>query len=139
MTTKLIHDALRLLRDQLDPGVEMIFTPDAVEIEDIATLLQTHTLDYNRKVTILACCILIRLAVLKHLQLTLEDNALLTRSILDGDYLSGLLYRLASKRREWRLLLNGSPRCRNGCSSRCCGAGQPMRCSPNTGDTSPII
>ena len=104
MTTMLLHEALRLLREQMDPSVEMALTLDAVPSEDIAALLQVHELEQGRKVTILACCILIRMAVIKHRRLSAEDNEQLTRAILDGDYLSGLVYRLASRRKEWKLL-----------------------------------
>jgi len=104
MTTLLIHEALRLLQSQMEPSVDIPLTADAVPWADISAILQQSGLEHGRKVTILACCILIRLAILKHAQLAVRDNASLTRSILDGDYLSGLLYRLASRRREWKLL-----------------------------------
>lgn len=104
MALALIHDAVAALREHMDgtPAIEL--EPDHERMESILDLLAGYKFAYSRKVTILACCILIYLAADKHKELPLHDNDAMTRRILDGDYLTGLCYRFAAAQREWRLL-----------------------------------
>ncbi|MGG1880137.1 hypothetical protein ABDI30_21550 [Paenibacillus cisolokensis] len=105
MDMNLLQDTISMLQQHIDAGTEIELTDmDGAPVQDIANLLNAYELAYSRKMTVLACCMLIHAAITRHKKLAVQDNSNLTRSILDGDYLTGLLYRLAVKRKEWKLL-----------------------------------
>ncbi|WP_456288999.1 hypothetical protein M1D70_02100 [Paenibacillus sp. AK002] len=105
MDMKLLQDTIDLLRSHIDSGTDIDWMEmDNRPVRDIADMLNAYELAYSRKMTVLACCILIHTALNKHDKLQAKDNERLTRLLLDGDYLTGLMYRIAVKRREWKLL-----------------------------------
>lgn len=105
MDMKLLQDTIDLLRSHIDSGTDIDWMEmDNRPVRDIADMLNAYELAYSRKMTVLACCILIHTALNKHGKLQAKDNERLTRLLLDGDYLTGLMYRIAVKRKEWKLL-----------------------------------
>src|SRR5690606_3512968 len=74
MKTKLIADAVALLRKQLDVGAAAERFSDTGRFADIAALIHAYPLAESRKQTILACCILIVSALARHGELTVNDN-----------------------------------------------------------------
>lgn len=105
MDMKLLQDTIDLLRSHIDSGTDIDWMEmDIRPVRDIADMLNAYELAYSRKMTVLACCILIHTALNKHGKLQAKDNERLTRLLLDGDYLTGLMYRIAVKRKEWKLL-----------------------------------
>ena len=105
MDMKLLQDTIDLLRSHIDSATDIDWMEmDNRPVRDIADMLNAYELAYSRKMTVLACCILIHTALNKHGKLQAKDNERLTRLLLDGDYLTGLMYRIAVKRKEWKLL-----------------------------------
>jgi len=105
MDMKLLQDTIDLLRSHIDSGTDIDWMEmDNRPVRDIADMLNAYELAYSRKMTVLACFILIHTALNKHGKLQAKDNERLTRLLLDGDYLTGLMYRIAVKRKEWKLL-----------------------------------
>ncbi len=104
MERTLIQEAIEAIRQQIDPDSTILLQLDDARLNDIQGLLSGYELNRSRKVTILACCMLINLAIDKHHTLIQEENDRLTKRILDGDYLIGFYYRFAMKRNEFKLL-----------------------------------
>lgn len=105
MDMKLLQDTIDLLRSHIDSGTDIDWMEmDNRPVRDIADMINAYELAYSRKMTVLACSILIHSALSKHGKLQAQDNERLTRMLLDGDYLTGLMYRIAAKRKEWKLL-----------------------------------
>lgn len=105
MDMKLLQDTIDLLRSHIDSGTDIDWMEmDNRPVRDIADMLNAYELAYSRKMTVLACCMLIQTALNRHDKLQAQDNEKLTRMLLDGDYLTGLMYRIAVKRKEWKLL-----------------------------------
>lgn len=105
MDMKLLQDTIDLLRSHIDSGTDIDWMEmDNRPVRDIADMLNAYELAYSRKMTVLACCMLIQTALNRHDKLQALDNEKLTRMLLDGDYLTGLMYRIAVKRKEWKLL-----------------------------------
>lgn len=104
MDKKLLRDALDLLSREQPAQLEMEL--DGETVREIVELLQSYPISYARKLTVLACSMLIYSAISKHLDLSAEDDRALSRGILNGDYLFGLYHRLAADRNEWKLLVH---------------------------------
>lgn len=104
MHTTLLRDALQLLAREQPGDVEMEL--DGETVREMVELLQSYPISYSRKLTVLACSMLIYSAISKHLELAVSDERALSRSILNGDYLFGLYHRLAADRNEWKLLVH---------------------------------
>ncbi len=104
MTYALIQEAMEAIRQQIDRDSNIPLQPDDARLRDIIELLSGYEFNRSRKVTILACCMLINLAIDKHHELIQEENDRLTKNILDGDYLMGFYYRFAMTRSEFKLL-----------------------------------
>lgn len=104
MDAILLRDALELLNreETAQVGVEL----DGETAKEIVELLQSYPISYSRKLTVLACCMLIYSAINKHVELSGKEDASLSRGILNGDYLFGLYHRLAADRNEWKLLVH---------------------------------
>jgi hypothetical protein len=102
--SKLLRDALRLLNREQPAQVDVEI--DGETVREIVELLQSYPISYSRKLTVLACSMLIYSAISKHLNLSGKDEGALSRSILNGDYLFGLYHRLAANRNEWKLLVH---------------------------------
>lgn len=109
--TKLMYDTIAMLQKHIDPDTDITFNKEVADeiIQDILHLIQSSELERARKITLLSCCILIRVSLTKHRELTLQENIGLTRDILDGDYLISLYYKLIEKRKEWKLVYHLAP------------------------------
>ena len=109
----LLHDTCIMLQQHINSGTAIALEKELdTDIEvwhDTVHLINQYQLDKSRKMTILGCYILIRIAVRKHRDLFDNENERLVRSILDGDYLFGLHYRFLSFRKEWKLLTHLAP------------------------------
>lgn len=104
MEKELVQEALDVLRQYNTSGSDM--NCDDELVYELAKVLNGYDISRSRKITILACSILISKAIRKHRELSTDSNDRLARSILDGDYLLGLYYRLAAGRREWKLIMH---------------------------------
>lgn len=104
MDKSLLRDALRLLDRTKPAPVEMALDEDSVR--EMIDLLHSYPISYSRKLTVLACSMLIYSAIKKHLELTAKDERALSLGILNGDYLFGMYHRLAADRNEWKLLVH---------------------------------
>lgn len=102
---KLLNETKSLLMQHIDAGTAIALEADDEDqmLIKLLELLHRYELARSRKITVVACYLLIRLAISKHKELTLHENEKLTRGILDGDYLLGLYYRLLVGRKEWQL------------------------------------
>lgn len=109
--TRLLGETVAMLRQYIDNETAIaIEAEDSDELlQDVVRLLHMYNLAASRKIHILGCFMLMRQAVCRHRDLALEDNESLTRSILSGDYLFSLYYRLGMKGKEWRLLQHLAP------------------------------
>lgn len=106
MDNKLLHDTLHLLHEHIDAHAAFDLRIEESAVKEIVNLCNAYNLDYARKITVLACFMLIYAAIRKHQELIPEDEMMLGRSILDGDYLLGLYHKLAAGRREINLLMH---------------------------------
>lgn len=106
MDMELLRETLGLLRQHIASGTSIELEVNELQLQDLAEMLNTYEFTRNRKMTILACCILVILANGKHRQVTMQRNDGLTTSILDGDYYIGLMYRLATSCKEGALMLH---------------------------------
>ncbi|QNK58696.1 hypothetical protein [Paenibacillus sp. PAMC21692] len=108
---RLLYDTISMLRHHIESDTAITLdAEDADEwMKDMIKLLHMYNITASRKMTLLGCYVLLRLAVRKHRELALHDNAALTRSILEGDYLFGLYYRFGIQRKEWKLLYHLAP------------------------------
>lgn len=104
MEHMLIQEAVEAIKQQIDQDSAIPLKLDDARLRDIIELLSGYEFNRSRKVTILACCMLINLAIDKHHELIQEENDRLTKNILDGDYLMGFYYRFAMTRSEFKLL-----------------------------------
>lgn len=113
MTAKitLLNDTISMLRQHIDRGTSIAMEDGTMDelVQEAVALVESYRLAASRKVTVLGCYMLIRHAVRKHRDLAMLDNEALTRSILEGDYLYGMLYRLASGRKELMLMQHLTP------------------------------
>ncbi|MNJ60999.1 hypothetical protein D3C77_567660 [compost metagenome] len=108
---ELLYETVSMLKQHIDSGTAIVLEKEDEDelLRGIVALLQEYELTKSRKMTVLGCCMLIRMAIKKHRELALHRNDELTRSILDGDYLIGLYYRFATGRKEWKLLTHLAP------------------------------
>lgn len=108
---KLLDITITMLREHIDAGTAIALEESGKDelLREAVKLLESYRLAASRKMTVLGCYMLIRHAVRKHRELALHDNEALTRSILEGDYLYGLLYRLAASRQELMLMQHLTP------------------------------
>jgi hypothetical protein len=108
---KILHDTCCMLQQHIDSGTAIALENELGDevLCEIVHLLEQYELARSRKMTILGCYILIRVAVKKHKELFVQENEKLIRGILDGDYLFGLHYRLVAVRKEWTLLAHLAP------------------------------
>lgn len=105
MERNLLTDTIRMLTEHIDSEAYIdIAIHDDPFILEFIDVIHKYDLPFARKQTVLACCLLIHQAMSRHTSLTASDNATLTRGILDGDYFIGLVYRIAARRKEWKLL-----------------------------------
>lgn len=109
MQSKLVRDTVDLLLKQIDSDAAIRLQLRDEELEPVVGLLYAYQLTRLRRMTILGGFMLLQLAVRRHRELNLHDRQMLTRSILDGDYFTGLYYRLLVRNNEHRLLAYLSP------------------------------
>lgn len=103
---ELLQDTIGLLRQHDESGSAVDSELDDAWMQEIIELLNAYKLSHFRKITFLACYMLIYTAIHKHQELIAGEDTQLSRGILDGDYLFGLYYRLAASREEWKLVLH---------------------------------
>ncbi len=106
---RLIQDTLSMLRQQIDSDTAIRLEGDVHLLERLAAVIEKTGLHRQRKLTILGGYLLLQQAVLKHQDLLEGQNDVLTRSILDGDYLMGAYYKLLSQHKELDLLNHLAP------------------------------
>jgi hypothetical protein len=106
---RLIQDTLGMLRQQIDPDTAIRLADDVHLLERLAAVVEKTGLHKHRKMTILGGYLLLQQAVLKHQDVLEGQNDVLTRSILDGDYLMGAYYKLLSQHQELDLLSHLAP------------------------------
>lgn len=106
MDHKLINDTFTLLRQHMDAQSNIEVQLEDQAMKEIMTLLDAYELAYSRKITVMACFMLIYSALRKHKELLPHDDKELSRSILDGDYLLGLYHKIAAQRKEIKLLMH---------------------------------
>lgn len=106
---RLIQDTLSMLRQQIDSDTAIRLADDVHLLERLAAVVEKTGLHRQRKLTILGGYLLLQQAVLKHQDLLEGQNDVLTRSILDGDYLMGAYYKLLSQHKELDLLSHLAP------------------------------
>ena len=104
MDRRLIQDTLAMLRRQIDPDTAIRLADDVHLLERLAAVVEKTGLHKQRKMTILGGYMLLQQAAIRHQDLIEGQNELLTRGILDGDYLMGAYYKLLSQNKELRLL-----------------------------------
>ncbi len=109
MNKGLLRETIDVLKPYIDSRTGIELDNHDELINDIVDMLSAYELARTRKITVLSCCMLIRLGVRRHNQSVHGDNKLLTRAILDGDYLIGLVYRLAVSRKEKQFLASLTP------------------------------
>lgn len=109
MQTKLARDTIDFLHKHIDSDAAIRLQLQEDELKPVLTLLRSYRLPRTRQMTILGGYMLLQLAVRRHRELDIYDRQMLTRSILDGDYFTGLYYRLLVRYNEHRLLAFLSP------------------------------
>jgi len=109
MDKDLLQDTLGLLNELIHKQTNIELDGNDRSLQELADMIGTYCMARSRKMTVLSCCMLISVGIRKHNKLLLDDNEHLARSILDGDYLIGLIYRVAISRKEQKLLAKLNP------------------------------
>lgn len=109
MDKDLLQDTLDLLNELIHKQTNIELDANDRSLQELADMIGSYCMARSRKMTILSCCMLISVGIGKHSKLLLGDNDRLARSILDGDYLVGLIYRVALSRKEQKLLAKLNP------------------------------
>ncbi|WP_040950729.1 hypothetical protein [Gorillibacterium massiliense] len=109
MDTQLIQDTISMLEETIDPDALISLDADESGLADMVALLHSYEITRSRKMTILGCYILLQAAVSKHHEASPDESGAMTRSILDGDYLFGLYFRILVQFSELKLLTYLAP------------------------------
>lgn len=109
MDKDLLQDARRILNELIHKQSHIELDLDDHSLQELAEFINSYCMSRSRKLTILSCCMLISIGIRKHSKLLLKDNEHLARSILDGDYLIGMIYKVAISRKEQKLLAKLTP------------------------------
>lgn len=109
MDKDLLQDTLGLLNQLIHKQTNIELDVNDRSLQELADMIGSYCMARSRKMTVLSCCMLISVGIRKHSKLLLGDNDHLARSILDGDYLIGLIYRVAVSRKEQKLLAKLNP------------------------------
>jgi len=109
MDKDLLQDTLGLLNELIHKQTNIELDANDRSLQELADMIGSYCMARSRKMTVLSCCMLISVGIRKHNKLLLDDNERLARSILDGDYLIGLIYRVAISRKEQKLLAKLNP------------------------------
>lgn len=104
MDRQLLQDTIIALQQEIDPDTAIDLDIDERLMDEMVALIHSYRMAKARKRTILGVYMLIQLAVARHREMVVDDNASRTRNILDGDYLLGLYYRWVVKYGEMTLL-----------------------------------
>jgi len=108
MDKDLLQDTISLLNELIHEQTNIELDADDHSIQELADLIGSYCMARSRKMTVLSCCMLISVGIRKHNKLR-GNNEQLARSILDGDYLIGLIYKVAISRKEQKLLTKLNP------------------------------
>lgn len=109
MHDELIRETIDLLRRHIEPDTAVHLRLSEEGLGDFARMLYEYRLSRARKIAILGGYMLLRLSVRRHCELTVRDRLALTRSILDGDYFTGLYFQFLARCSEHRLLAYLAP------------------------------
>ena len=109
MDKGLLQDTASLLNEFIHTQTNIELDVNDRSLQELADMIGTYCMARSRKMTILSCCMLISVGIRKHSKLLQSDQERLARSILDGDYLIGLIYRVAVNRKEQKLLARLTP------------------------------
>ncbi|MEF2247494.1 MULTISPECIES: hypothetical protein [unclassified Paenibacillus] len=109
MGKELLQDTLSLLNELIHKQTNIELDVNDRSLQELADMIGSYGMARSRKMTVLSCCMLISVGIRKHNKLLRGDNDRLARSILDGDYLVGLIYRVAVSRKEQKLLARLTP------------------------------
>jgi len=109
MDKKLLLETLDLVNELIHKQTNIELDADDRSLQELAEMIGSYCMTRSRKMTVLSCCMLISVGIRKHNHLVLGDKEGLARSILDGDYLIGLIYRVAISRKEQQLLKKLNP------------------------------
>lgn len=110
MITALIQDAYRLLQGEISPETGIILDREPKEALPAAQLLIKYDLPEERRIRLLSIYIAIKLALLRHQDCHLiEPGDVLTRQVLDGDYLYSFYVQLCLSCEEFDLLTHLAP------------------------------
>jgi len=109
MDKDLLQDTLGLLNEFIHKQTNIELDVNDRSLQELADMIGSYCMTRSRKMTVLSCCMLISVGIRKHSKLLIGDNDRLARSILDGDYLIGLIYRVAVSRKEQKLLVKLNP------------------------------
>lgn len=110
MERTLLQDTLGLLNELIHKQTNIELDANDRSLQELADMIGSYCMTHSRKMTVLSCCMLISVGIRKHSHLlNVDDNEGLTRSILDGDYLIGLIYRVAIRGKEHKLLTKLNP------------------------------
>ncbi len=104
-----MHDTLGLLNDYIHQQTDIKLDVNDRSLQELAELISTYHMSRPRKMTVLSCCMLISMGIRKHNKLDEFSQKQLARKILDGDYLIGMIYKLAISRKEQKLLARLTP------------------------------
>ncbi|TCZ76352.1 hypothetical protein E0485_14230 [Paenibacillus albiflavus] len=108
MDKLLIEETIVMLNQKLSPdaAIEIDLGPDCCT--EMLQLLEKYEADRERIKILLACYILLQLAKKKHCEFS-DDNEILTKQILDGDYLHSIYYDFALSHKETELVAYLAP------------------------------
>lgn len=109
MEKDLLQDTLDLLNELIHKQTNIELDANDRSLQELADMIGSYCIARSRKMTVLSCCMLISVGIRKHNKLLTSDTDRLARSILDGDYLVGLIYRVAISRKEQKLLAKLNP------------------------------
>ncbi|TLS51949.1 hypothetical protein FE782_11225 [Paenibacillus antri] len=109
MVTRLVQDTVRMLQQQISPDADISLEREQSLLEEMASLLRAYELERSRKLAVLGCYGLLRLALARHRELAELDGKTLAKRILDGDYLTGVYFRFVLQCNERQLLTYLAP------------------------------
>ncbi|MFD2117495.1 hypothetical protein ACFSTH_18265 [Paenibacillus yanchengensis] len=109
MDNKLLIDTVALVNDYIHKQTDIKLDISDRSLQELADLIGNYQMTRSRKMTVLSCCMLLSAGIRKHSKLPDQSQKQLARKILDGDYLIGLIYKLAISRKEQKLLTKLTP------------------------------
>lgn len=110
MITALIQDAFHLLQGEMSPETGITLDLKQEDVLPAALLLSEYDMTAERQIRLLSIYIAIKLALQRHQDChLLEPGDVLTRKVLDGDYLYSFYVQLCLRYEEFDLLTHLAP------------------------------